>query len=102
MTRNLRLFMFLGLFLAWTGAVALQAQSTKTIYLSGTGFNDPVEWDFYCTAGMNSGEWTTIQVPACWEQEGFGQYTYLSRRVEGRALQIELTFDFRGQDIRSN
>ena len=25
---------------------------------------------------MNSGVWTNIQVPSCWEQEGFGQYNY--------------------------
>jgi len=58
------------------GFTALEAQSTKTVYLSGTGFDHTKEWDFYCTAGRNSGEWTTIQVPSCWEQEGFGQYTY--------------------------
>lgn len=75
-SHNLKLFMFLGLFLTWTGASTLHGQSTKTIYLSGTGFENPVEWEFYCTAGNNSGEWTTIQVPSCWEQEGFGQYTY--------------------------
>ena len=44
----------------------LQAQETEVIYLSGTGFYQTAEWDFYCTEGMNSG-----------------------------ALQIELTFDFR-------
>ena len=44
----------------------LYAQDTQVVYLSGTGFDNTVEWDFYCTAGMNGG-----------------------------ALQIELTFDFR-------
>ena len=52
------------------------AQSTELVYLSGTGFDHTVEWDFYCTAGMNSGTWTTIDVPSCWEQEGFGAYNY--------------------------
>ncbi|GHE35893.1 beta-galactosidase [Sphingobacterium griseoflavum] len=33
-------------------------------------------WDFYCTAGRQSGYWTKIPVPSCWEQEGFGTYNY--------------------------
>ncbi len=52
------------------------AQSTKLLYLSGTGFDHTVEWDFFCTAGMNSGAWTKIDVPSCWEQQGFGAYNY--------------------------
>ncbi len=52
------------------------AQETEVVYLSGTGFDRTVDWDFYCTAGMNSGTWTTIEVPSCWEQQGFGQYNY--------------------------
>jgi hypothetical protein len=35
-----------------------------------------VPWEFYCTAGRNSGVWTTIAVPSCWEQQGFGTYDY--------------------------
>ena len=52
------------------------AQSTELLYLSGTGFDHTVEWDFFCTAGMNSGTWTKISVPSCWEQQGFGAYNY--------------------------
>ncbi len=52
------------------------AQSTEQFYLSGTGFDNTVEWDFYCTAGNNSGNWTKISVPSCWEQQGFGAYNY--------------------------
>ena len=33
-------------------------------------------WDFYCTAGNNSGKWTQIPVPSNWEFHGFGQFTY--------------------------
>jgi len=51
-------------------------QKTETQYLSGTGSNDTKTWDFYCTGGRNSGHWTTIQVPSCWEQQGFGNYNY--------------------------
>jgi Glycosyl hydrolases family 2, TIM barrel domain/Glycosyl hydrolases family 2, sugar binding domain/Beta galactosidase small chain/Beta-galactosidase, domain 4/Glycosyl hydrolases family 2 len=45
-------------------------------YLSGHGKDDAVPWDFYCTGGRHSGVWTTIPVPSCWEQEGFGTYQY--------------------------
>ena len=55
---------------------SLQAQETEVRYLSGTGFDRTVEWEFYCSAGMNSGTWTTIEVPSCWEQQGFGAYNY--------------------------
>ena len=52
------------------------AQQNKVIYLSGTGFDKTVEWDFYCSDGNKSGVWTTIEVPSCWEQKGFGSYNY--------------------------
>ncbi|WP_321286022.1 glycoside hydrolase family 2 TIM barrel-domain containing protein [uncultured Sunxiuqinia sp.] len=54
----------------------LFAQETETIYLSGTGAEDAVEWEFYCSDGRKSGEWSTIAVPSCWEQQGFGDYNY--------------------------
>lgn len=53
-----------------------QAQQTEMQYLSGTGSNDTKQWQFYCTEGMNSGKWTTISVPSCWELQGFGKYNY--------------------------
>lgn len=56
--------------------LTLHAQKTETIYLSGTGSDDTVLWDFFCTAGHKSGEWTKIPVPSNWEFEGFGQFTY--------------------------
>ena len=61
------------LFFAWTAAYA---QQTETVYLSGTGTDDAVAWDFYCTAGLNSGKWMQIPVPSNWEFHGFGQFTY--------------------------
>lgn len=45
-------------------------------YLSGTGSDDTVDWEFFCTDGRNSGKWTTIPVPSCWELQGFGTYQY--------------------------
>ena len=55
---------------------SLPAQETETLYLSGRGKDDPVSWEFYCTAGQNSGRWTTIGVPSNWELQGFGTYNY--------------------------
>lgn len=54
------------------------SQETETIiqYLSGTGYQDTKEWEFMVTGGRSSGEWTTINVPSVWEQEGFGKYQY--------------------------
>ncbi len=52
------------------------AQITEVKYLSGTGVDKPIEWDFYCTEGRNSGEWRKIFVPSCWEQKGYGIYNY--------------------------
>ena len=51
-------------------------QQKQIQYLSGTDAKNTVQWDFYCTAGRNSGEWKKIQVPSCWEQQGFGNYNY--------------------------
>ena len=52
------------------------AQQKQIQYLSGTDAKHTVQWDFFCTAGRNSGEWKKIQVPSCWEQQGFGNYNY--------------------------
>lgn len=52
------------------------AQQTETMMLSGTGSDNTVDWEFFCTAGRNSGKWTTIPVPGNWEQQGFGGYNY--------------------------
>ncbi|MBI2510339.1 MAG: glycoside hydrolase family 2 [Opitutae bacterium] len=49
---------------------------TESLYLSGTGSHDAVTWDFFCTGGRNSGVWSKIAVPSCWEQQGFGTYEY--------------------------
>ena len=52
------------------------AQQKQIQYLSGTDAAHTVRWDFYCTAGRNSGEWKKIQVPSNWEQQGYGNYNY--------------------------
>ena len=66
---------------------AMQAQSlveTQRQYLSGHGCDDMVPWDFFCTDGSNSGKWTKIGVPSCWELQGFGTYQY-GMRFYGKA-----------------
>jgi len=52
------------------------SQTKQIQYLSGTDAKHTVQWDFMCTAGRNSGAWSTIQVPSCWEQQGYGNYNY--------------------------
>jgi hypothetical protein len=57
----------------------LQSQNiveTQVVYLSGKDRANAVEWEFYCTEGMNSGKWEKIPVPSNWELEGFGNYNY--------------------------
>ena len=68
---NLFLLMFLSIVCNITFA-----QKTEKLMLSGNYTDDNVTWDFFCTSGRNSGSWTTIRVPSCWELEGFGEYNY--------------------------
>jgi len=51
-------------------------QQKQIQYLSGTGSDHTVAWDFFCSGGRKSGYWTKIQVPSCWELQGFGSYNY--------------------------
>ena len=65
--------------LAGLSSLLMQAQpavETQRQYLSGHGCDDMVQWDFQCTDGRNSGKWTKIGVPSCWELQGFGTYQY--------------------------
>lgn len=67
---------FLALFFLLTTVFNGQAQHTEYLYLSGTGADQPVDWQFFCTAGSRSGKWTNIPVPSNWELQGFGKYDY--------------------------
>jgi len=58
------------------GVTTINAQQKEIQFLSGTGSDKTVAWDFFCTGGRQSGYWTKIQVPSCWEQQGFGNYNY--------------------------
>lgn len=57
-------------------SLSVYAQSAQRQYLSGTGLNHTVTWDFHCSDGRNSGRWSKIEVPSQWELQGFGTYTY--------------------------
>ena len=70
-----KLFEITFLFLLFT-TIASGRNTSQQIYLSGKGYGDTKEWDFFCSGGANSGKWAKINVPSQWEQEGFGEYTY--------------------------
>ncbi len=61
---------------AHAGLQSPAAPETDVLFLSGHGPEDAVPWEFFCTAGRGSRVWTTIPVPSCWEQHGFGTYNY--------------------------
>lgn len=63
-------------FFVTLAALAQSDVETQRMYLSGHGCDDMVKWDFLCTGGQNSGKWTKIGVPSCWELQGFGTYQY--------------------------
>ena len=64
------------MFFVFVYGINVRAQKTEITYLSGTDNEKTVAWDFFCTAGMNSGKWGKIQVPSHWEQQGYGAYNY--------------------------
>ncbi|MFT2010126.1 glycoside hydrolase family 2 protein [Pontibacter sp. 13R65] len=64
---------------------ALHAQETKVQYLSGTGNDKTVDWQFMVTEGRKAGKWTKIPVPSVWEQQGFGTYNYGNDKADVRA-----------------
>ena len=74
----------------------VSAQQTQIKYLSGTGCDHPVDWQFFCTEGRNSGQWTTIPVPSNWELQGFGKYNYGHAKDEERGKEEGLyKYEFR-------
>jgi len=59
-----------------SSATPAAAQETIRQYLSGRDAESPVSWEFFCSQGRNSGFWTNIAVPSCWETQGFGTFRY--------------------------
>lgn len=73
----IRLTLLASLFCSVPGLhLRAQAPHPERIYLSGTGIDNTVTWDFLCSKGQNSGKWKKIEVPCNWELQGFGEYTY--------------------------
>jgi hypothetical protein len=62
--------------------LTVSAQKTELQYLSGTDKDHTVQWDFFCTHGRNSASWSKIEVPSCWELQGFGSYLYGRTNIE--------------------
>ncbi|MCS7017728.1 MAG: glycoside hydrolase family 2 TIM barrel-domain containing protein [Cytophagales bacterium] len=58
--------------LIWLWSFCLWAQTTQIHFLSGTDKDNLVQWDFWIDKGRKSGNWQKINVPSCWETEGFG------------------------------
>lgn len=76
MTRFFRNLIFFFLAISACSLAKSQNKSREVLYLSGTDNQHTRSWDFYCTGGRKSGYWTKIEVPSCWEQQGFGLYNY--------------------------
>jgi hypothetical protein len=60
----------------WFAAHSAFAATNQIQYLSGTDKDNTVPWEFRVSAGRNSGFWTNIPVPSCWDTKGFGSYEY--------------------------
>jgi len=59
-------------------APAATPPRTDILMLSGDGTprHPPVRWEFTLDAGRGAGARSSILVPSCWEQQGFGAYYY--------------------------
>ena len=62
-----------------SNALPTLAQESARQYLSGRGTDDAVAWDFSVSAGDNSGRWSTLPVPSCWDMQGFGKLSYQAK-----------------------
>ena len=60
----------------WVSQAQSHKEQTIIKHLSGTGYQDTKEWEFKISGGRKAGEWSKINVPSVWEQEGFGKYQY--------------------------
>ncbi|MDE6422987.1 MAG: glycoside hydrolase family 2, partial [Muribaculaceae bacterium] len=88
-------------------SASMLGQATRYMYLSGTGVDNPVKWDFFCSEGANSGKWTTINVPGHWETQGFGGYNYGHDREPYNEkgfyrYEFEVPASWKGSDVYIN
>ncbi len=107
-----KVVVFLALFLTSFLYAQKPVMATITHYLSGKGADDAVAWDFFCTEGRNSGKWSKIMVPSCWETQGFGQFQYgitfygkafpdgVAKEQGRYKYELDVPDSWRGQNIR--
>ncbi|WP_111708198.1 glycoside hydrolase family 2 protein [Lutibacter citreus] len=81
--------LLLVIFIFSISEVVFAQNNTKIQYLSGIDKDNMVEWDFYCSDGMNSKRWTKIGVPSNWELQGFGHYNYGHDARSGKKINDE-------------
>lgn len=97
-------FSFLFSMMVMLFTIKASAQPTQLQFLSGTDKDNTVAWEFQCTAGRNSGKWTTIPVPSNWEFQGFGNYTYGGEKEDANETglyryQFNVTSSWQGKEI---
>ena len=99
---TMRYLTLLGTVVLLTSSLAA-AQETQRQYLSGKGTDDAVPWEFLCSSGAKSGEWTTIPVPSCWDALGFGSLNYFKDAEpyeQGKyRLKFKVPADWKGRHI---
>jgi beta-galactosidase/beta-glucuronidase len=99
-----RFEIFCALLLALCGSNSF-AQQTEVQFLSGHGKDDAVPWKFFCTENAQSGFWTNLPVPSCWELHGFGKINYhrdATNSYDERGLyqtEISVSESWRGKRI---
>jgi hypothetical protein len=55
---------------------AASSVESERLYLSGTGPDQPRDWEFRIDSGRRARQWWVIPVPSNWELQGFGRYTH--------------------------
>jgi hypothetical protein len=73
-------------------SIFCSGQQNEVQYLSGKDKDNRIDWEFFCTGGRNSGVWTSIPVPSCWELEGFGEYHYGRNKQKPEPADVEQGF----------
>lgn len=76
LTLNLRRPAWLACSMAVMAFASAWAGTNEIQFLSGTDKDHALPWEFRVSAGRNSGFWTNIPVPSCWDTKGFGKYEY--------------------------
>ena len=95
MTSRLAVTHLVAFAFVWLAVENLFAQTTQVQYLSGTGSDNTVDWQFMVSGGRKSGRWSNIPVPSNWEMQGFGTYHYYEDWLSNRAPDSLAQYRFR-------